>query len=370
MKTPIFVTALVVAMEALSACETQEPRSDVEKAAEERREAPEARGLAAAAVVVTPATKALFAALPERYENVANPLTDEKISLGRMLFFDARLSKNHDVSCNSCHGLDTYGVDKKPFSPGHKGALGGRNSPTVYNAGGHVAQFWDGRAKDLEEQALGPVMNPVEMAMPDEASVVAVLESIPEYVAQFKVAFPDDRGPVTFENMGRAIAAFERTLVTPSRFDSFLKGDDAALTVDEKQGLNAFVETGCVACHNGAHLGGAMYQKVGSVTPWPNEKDLGRFDVTKNDVDRLVFRVPALRNVAETAPYFHDGSTASLDEAVRLMAKHQLGRDLSDAQTRSIETFLKALTGELPRDRITPPTLPPSTDRTPKPSAS
>jgi cytochrome c peroxidase len=364
-KTLIPFASLMLAAAHLAACDAREKGADAQKA-----DQGQARADVDAAALVKPATRALFAALPERYENPANPLTDEKVALGKLLFFDTRLSKNHDVSCNSCHGLDTYGVDKRPFSPGHKGALGGRNSPTVYNAGAHVAQFWDGRAKDLEEQAKGPVMNPVEMAMPDEASVVAVLASIPEYTDRFARAFPDADKPLTFDNMGRAIAAFERTLVTPSRFDAFLKGDEAALRDDEKRGLNTFVETGCVACHSGAHLGGTMYQKVGSVKAWPNEKDLGRFDVTKNDVDKHVFRVAALRNVTETAPYFHDGSAATLDEAVRLMARHQLGRELDDAQTKAIVTFLGALTGELPREKITPPALPPSTAQTPKPNAS
>lgn len=323
-----------------------------------------------AKVTVPVATKQLFAPLPEVYASDENPLTDEKVALGRMLYYDARLSKNHDVSCNSCHDLASYGVDGKARSPGHKGQLGGRNSPTVYNAGGHVAQFWDGRAKDLEEQAKGPVMNPVEMAMPDEKRVVETLTSIPGYVEAFQKVFPGDKEPVSFDNMARAIGAFERKLTTPSRFDKFLAGDDSALTDDEKRGLNTFVATGCVACHTGAGLGGGGYFKLGQVKPWPDASDVGRFEVTKNEADKLTFRTPTLRNVEKTGPYFHDGSVATLGEAVQKMAFHQLGKELPAEDTKSIVTFLRALTGELPKAYIAKPELPASTDKTPAPDPS
>lgn len=355
---PLFAAPLLVA----TAC--SKPDKPAEPAASPT---PTAK---AEAVTVPPTTKGLFAPLPEVYASEENPITDEKIALGRMLYYDTRLSKNHDVSCNSCHDLANYGVDGKARSPGHKGQLGGRNSPTVYNAGGHVAQFWDGRAKDLEEQAKGPVMNPVEMAMPSEARVVETLRSIPGYVEAFQKAFPDEKDPVSFDNMARAIGAFERKLVTPSRFDKFLAGDESALTDEEKEGLNTFVATGCVACHTGAGLGGQGYFKLGQAKPWPNESDLGRFDVTKSDGDKLVFRTPTLRNVEKTAPYFHDGSVATLEEAVKKMAFHQLGKDLSDEDTKSIVTFLGSLTGELPKHYIAKPELPPSSDKTPKPDPS
>ncbi|MEW6429874.1 MAG: cytochrome-c peroxidase [Myxococcota bacterium] len=316
-----------------------------------------------------PADKlAAFAPLPADMASAENPSTDEKVALGRMLYFDKRLSKNHDVACNSCHVLDKYGVDNQPTSTGHKGQKGGRNSPTVYNAALHLAQFWDGRAATVEDQAKGPVLNPVEMAMPDAKAVEKVLSSMPEYVDAFKKAFPGDKKPVSFDNMAKAIAAFERKLVTPSKWDTFLGGDKAALTDAEKEGFLKFVETGCTACHNGATVGGQAYMKLGLVTPWPGDKDLGRFDVTKNEADKFVFKVPSLRNIEKTAPYFHDGSVATLPEAVKLMAKHQLGKDLSDADTSSIVAFLGTLTGELPADLIAEPTLPKSTAKTPKPN--
>jgi cytochrome c peroxidase len=257
-----------------------------------------------------------------------------------------------------------------PTSPGHKKQLGGRNSPTVYNAGGHIAQFWDGRAADLETQAKGPVLNPGEMAMPEAPAVEKVLESMPEYVAMFKKAFPNEAKPVTFNNMALAIGAFERGLVTPGRFDAFLKGDASALTEPEKQGLKTFVESGCTACHAGAGVGGHLYQKLGLVVPWPNQKDLGRFEVTKNEADKMFFRVPSLRNVAKTGPYFHDGKVATLEEAVSLMGKHQLGKTLEAGQVKQIVTFLNALTGELPTAYIKEPKLPKSSPSTPKPNPS
>ncbi len=317
------------------------------------------------AEVMNKALLSAFAPLPTYYDNAANARTDAKVDLGRMLFYDARLSKNHDVSCNSCHDLQKFGVDGEQFSVGHKKQKGGRNSPTVYNAGAHVAQFWDGRAATLEDQAKGPVENPVEMAN-SAARVVATLKSIPEYVALFQKAFPESKEAVTFDNMAKAIGAFERGLVTPSRFDKFLGGDMQALTVDEQQGLKTFVEVGCTACHSGSALGGSMYQKLGLVQPYPDATDLGRFAVTKAEADKMMFRVPSLRNVAQTAPYFHNGKHTTLNEAVDLMAKHQLGRTLTAAQTKSIVAFLNSLTGEIPAAYVKKPVLPPNGKKTPK----
>ncbi|MCC6524000.1 MAG: c-type cytochrome [Polyangiaceae bacterium] len=322
---------------------------------------------AAAAPTIDRAALGAYKPLPAVYESPTNALTDDKIALGRMLYFDTRLSKNQDLSCNSCHGLDSFGVDGARFSKGHKGQLGGRNSPSVYNAAGHVAQFWDGRAPDVEEQAKGPVTNPVEMAMPDAASVERVLRSIPGYVELFKKVWPGDAEPVTFQHMAEAIGAFERKLTTPSRWDKYLAGDDQALTPDELRGLAKFSEVGCTACHGGAGLGGHMFQKVGAAKPYPNDKDLGRYDVTKADADRLVFRVASLRNVDKTAPYFHDGAVADLPAAVKLMADIQLGRTLSDGDAQAIVAFLGALTGEVPRDYVKKPELPPSGKDTPAP---
>lgn len=317
--------------------------------------------------VEVPAEKlAAFAALPADMASADNPSTDEKVALGRMLYFEKRLSKNQEISCNSCHGLDTFGVDNQPTSTGHKGQKGDRNSPTVYNAALHVAQFWDGRAANVEEQAKGPVLNPVEMATADAKAVEKVLSSMPEYVEAFKKAFPGDKKPVTFDNMAKAIAAFERKLVTPGRWDKFLAGDQAALTDAEKEGFLKFVDVGCTACHAGPALGGAVYMKAGLVAPWPSDKDVGRFAVTKNEADKFVFKVPSLRNVEKTGPYFHDGSVASLSDAVKMMGKHQLGKELSEADVTSIVAFLGALTGELPKDLIAAPELPKSTAKTPK----
>ena len=319
------------------------------------------------AVQVDSARLGIFKALPPVMDSAANPISDAKVALGRMLYFDARLSRGQDVSCNSCHVLSHYGVDNQPVSDGYKGQKGTRNSPTVYNAAGHFVQFWDGRATNVEEQAKGPILNPVEMAMPDEKRVRAVIDSMPEYVEAFQKAFPGEKHPVTFDNLAKAIGAFERNLVTVSRWDKFLGGDQAALSDAEKAGLNKFLDVGCQPCHNGVYVGGSMFQKLGLAKPWDNVKDPGRFSVTKQETDRMVFKVPTLRNIEKTAPYYHDGSISTLDEAVRQMADHQLARTLSKEETDSIVAFLKALTGELPAEYIKEPALPKSTDKTPQP---
>lgn len=323
-------------------------------------------------VTVDTAQLNAFGALVDKMEGPGNTVTPEKVELGKMLYFDARLSKNHDVSCNSCHDLEKYGVDGKKVSEGHKKQTGTRNSPTVYNAAGHFAQFWDGRAATVEEQATKPITNPVEMAMPDEKRVVATLKSIPQYEAAFKKAFPEDKAaPISLANVGKAIGAFERTLVTPSRWDKFIGGDQAALTDEEKAGFNKFIEVGCQTCHQGRYVGGTMYQKLGLAKPWPGEvKDQGRFEVTKQDVDKLMFKVPSLRNVEKTGPYMHDGSIDSLEEITKMMAKYQLGKDISDADVKVLVAFMKSMTGELPKDAIKKPELPPSTPKTPKPDPS
>ena len=318
-------------------------------------------------VEVDSARLAMFKVLPPVMDSAANPITEEKVALGRMLYYDPRLSKGQDVSCNSCHELNQYGVDNQTVSDGHKGQKGTRNAPTVYNAAGHFVQFWDGRAASVEEQAKGPILNPVEMAMPDEKRALAVVNSMPEYVEAFKKAFPGEKHPVTFDNLAKAIGAFERKLVTVSRWDKFLGGDQTALSDAEKAGLNKFLDVGCSACHNGIYVGGSMFQKLGLAKPWDNAKDPGRFAVTRQEADRMVFKVPTLRNIEKTAPYYHDGSIATLDEAVRQMADHQLAQTLSKEEIGSIVTFLKALTGELPTEYIKEPTLPKSTGQTPPP---
>jgi len=305
--------------------------------------------------------------LPENMYPAEEQPAQAKIDLGKQLYYEKRLSKNADISCNSCHLLDNYGVDNKTTSPGHKAQLGVRNSPSVYNAAAHIAQFWDGRAQNVEEQALGPILNPIEMAMPSEETVLAVLNSMPEYVAAFDRAFPNEDKPVKYANIGAAIGAFEEGLVTPAPFDRYLAGDTSALTSQQKEGLKIFSESGCTACHNGTYIGGSMYQKAGLVSAWPTQKDQGRFEVTGQESDRMVFKVPSLRNVAMTAPYFHDGAVNNLEQAIQWMGKYQLGRDLSDTQVQAIVAFLDSLTGDLPAAAIEEPILPPSSDRTPKP---
>ncbi len=290
-----------------------------------------------------------FEPLPKTMDREGAPSTPQQIALGKKLFFDSRLSKDGTVSCNSCHGLDTFGVDGLPVSEGIGKQKGPRNAPTVLNAAGHFVQFWDGRAADVEEQAKGPILNPIEMGMESVEDVLAVLTSDSDYPKLFAAAFPNDESPLSWDNLAKAIGAFERQLVTPSRWDKFLQGDKDALTPLEKKGFQAFTDNACFGCHSGPYLGGQMYMKLGLVKPWPNQEDLGRFEITKEEGHKMVFKVPGLRNVTETGPYFHDGSEESLEEAVRLMALHQSGRELSPEDAKAIVAFLGSLTGELPK---------------------
>ena len=310
----------------------------------------------------------LFAPLPAVMNSPDNVATDAKVKLGRILYYDPRLSASQKISCNTCHPLDAYGAESTRVSTGHKNQQGNRNAPTVYNAAGHFVQFWDGRAPTVEEQAKGPITNPVEMAMPSNAAAVQVIKSMPEYGALFQTAFPNDKDPVTYNNMALAIGAFERGLVTPSRWDAFLQGDQSALTAPEKAGFNTFAATGCQWCHNGPYVGGSAYQKLGTVKPWPSQTDQGRYQVTKEDIDKMVFKVPSLRNIKKTGPYFHDGSVPTLEQAIRNMAVHQRGVELTDAQIKSIESWMDSLTGEVPMSYIKLPELPKSTSQTPPPS--
>lgn len=305
-----------------------------------------------------------FQPLPETAVEESHSLTSEKIALGKVLFYDARLSKNNTQSCNTCHNLSKYGVENEATSKGDLGKNGNRNSPTVYNAALHFAQFWDGRAKDVEEQAGMPVLNPVEMNMPSEGYVVERLKKIEGYRKLFAAAFPDDKEPLTYANLRSAIGAFERTLITPGNFNKFIAGDPAALTEAEQKGLKEFINTGCTTCHNGALLGGGMFQKFPlygdeymSLTGSRHE-DLGKMETTKIESDKFIFKVPSLINITETAPYFHDGSVAELDRAIRIMAKTQLNKDLSDEQVSSIKTFLGSLKGTLPASAIIAPVMP------------
>jgi cytochrome c peroxidase len=308
----------------------------------------------------------MFQPLPEVAASPENPVTEAKVNLGRMLYYENRISKGQKISCNSCHKLDQFGQDNLPFSPGHDGSLGGRSSPSTFNAAIHVAQFWDGRAPTVEEQAKGPVLNAIEMGMPSADFVVRVLRSMPGYVEAFKAAFPGEEDPVNYENFGKAVGAFERKLLTPSRWDQFLKGKKDALTAAEKKGFETFATAGCVTCHNGPGVGGHMYQKLGLVKPWPGLKDEGRLEATKQESDKHFFKVPSLRNTTETAPYLHDGSVKGLEDMVKLMAEHQVGKTLSDEEVASIITFLKALKGEVPLEYVAKPELPEATPDTPK----
>ena len=294
----------------------------------------------------------IFAPLPEVVESADYGLTQAKIDLGRMLYYDTLLSADRDISCNSCHDLMNYGVDSQPVSDGHQKQLGDRNAPSVYNAAGHFVQFWDGRAPHVEEQAKGPVMNPVEMAIASEEDLVARLSSVPAYQTAFQIAFLDDPNPISLDNVGVAIGAFERKLLTPGRWDRFLRGDRSALTPAEKAGFTKFMEIGCQGCHNGPYLGGDLYQKMGAMKPWTDTTDLGRYRVTKRDSDKMLFKVPSLRNVAETAPYYHNGSVATLEEAVRQMSEYQLGRVLAPDETRSVTVWLDSLTGDIPVEYV------------------
>jgi cytochrome c peroxidase len=308
-----------------------------------------------------------FAPLPAVVEPTAYTLTDELVDLGRMLYYEDRISINQEISCNSCHLLDKYGVDGRQFSLGHEGVPVGRNSPTVYNAALHIAQFWDGRAADVEEQAKGPILASGEMGMPNPDYVEFVLQTIPGYVALFESVFPGDDAPVNYDNIATAIGAFERGLTTPDRFDQFLAGDDDALSNQEKSGLNLFLQTGCASCHSGPALGGQMYSKMGQVKEYPGLTDVGRFEVTGLESDRYSFKVPSLRNIAKTGPYLHDGSVSSLPDTVAIMAEYQLGQTLTDAEIADIVAFLGALTGDLPMDYIAVPEFPESGPDTPGP---
>ena len=297
------------------------------------------------------AAQARFKPLPTAPPSLpGNPATPAKVELGTMLYFDPRLSASHAISCSSCHNLGLGGADAQETSIGHGWQRGDRNAPTVLNAVFNTAQFWDGRAKDLEQQAGGPMMEPVEMASAPE-HVVEQLTGIPGYVAAFKAAFPGDAQPVSLANVEKAIAVFEASLITPNApFDRYLNGDASALSDTQKEGLKLFMDRGCAACHNGINVGGGMYMPFGVVeNPGadllpPNDK--GRFAVTKSVSDEYVFKVPSLRNIALTAPYFHDGSAQTLAQAVGIMGQYQLGVTIPPRDVASIVAFLNTLTGE------------------------
>ena len=287
-----------------------------------------------------------------------------QVELGKKLYFDPRLSKSGFISCNSCHNLSMGGTDNLKTSIGHNWQQGPINAPTVLNSSMNVAQFWDGRAADLKAQAGGPIANPGEMAF-THTLAIDVLESIPEYVIEFKQVFGKDK--IDIDQVTEAIAEFEKTLVTPnSRFDKWLLGDKDALTAKELAGYTLFKQAGCIACHNGPAVGGNSFQKMGVVKPYKAKSPAeGLSAVTGKDADRFKFKVPTLRNVEMTYPYFHDGEAETLTEAVDVMGRLQLGKKFTNEENAQIVAFLKTLTGDQPAFAL--PILPPSTDKTPQP---
>lgn len=295
----------------------------------------------------------VYAALPTKADNPENPSNPAKVKLGHILYYDTRLSKDGNNSCNSCHNLATFGVDNLPTSPGDLGQNGDRNSPTVLNAALHFTQFWDGREPDVEAQAGGPVLNPVEMNMPSKQAMEERLRNDEAYRSLFAEAFPESSTPISYENMQKAIGAFERELLTPSRFDKYLLGDKDALTLKEKRGLLSFTLVGCATCHNGPLLGGNQFQRFGVHKPYweatGSEKiDKGLAALTGDELDEYMFKVPSLRNITETHPYFHDGSVAELEEAVKIMAEIQLDYTLNKEELEHIMAFMESLKGDIP----------------------
>lgn len=278
--------------------------------------------------------------------------TDATVELGHLLFFDPRLSRDGTVACASCHDLSAGGADHTARSAGIGGQLGARNAPTVVNTAASFAWFWDGRATSLEAQARGPLTSETEMGI-DEASLTRQLQALPEYVRRFEaLGLSPDLNSVTI-----ALAAFERALRAPSRVDQFLSGDTSALNELEQRGLAKFRST-CAGCHGGALVGGTKFEQLGQAEAWPDEHDLGRFEVTHQPADRLVFKVPSLRNVGRTAPYFHDGSIATLEDAVAAMGRYQLGQRLADGDVAMLVAFLRALDGDPPAELMRVPALP------------
>jgi cytochrome c peroxidase len=307
--------------------------------------------------------KQIFSPLPQAMLSEKNPITPEKVKLGKILFYETRISVDGTVSCARCHPISLYAADGLKKSIGNNCKVNPRNAPTVLNAAGQVSAHWIGNRTDVEDQARQSVTGPPSFGMPSNEAVEKKLKEIKGYMELFKKAFPAEADTITVDNLAKAVGSFERTLVTPSRFDSFLKGEIAALNGPEKRGLKTYMETGCIMCHSGPYAGGQAYQKSGIFEPyWKYTKsepiDDGRFVVTKNEADKYVFKVPIHRNVAKTAPYFHDGSVGKLEDAVWIMGKIQLGKDLNQSQVGEIATFLKSLTGGIPEDVLKVPILP------------
>jgi cytochrome c peroxidase len=308
--------------------------------------------------------QALFQPLPKDMATPEYPVTKERVTLGRSLFFDTRFSIDGNLGCVSCHQPALYGTDGRPRSIGVKGRPHPRHAPTVLNAPLQFVIHWRGDRVDAEDQVVQSLLSPITSGQPDEKALLARVNGIAGYTPLFKEAFPNDSEPVSRKNMALAIGAFERTLVTPSRFDEYLTGNVEALSTQERAGLAKFIDVGCIACHNGPGVGGGMYQKFGVLEDYwkvtrSDPVDKGRVEVTNNDADLYMFKVPSLRNVAMTPPYFHDGSVATLPEAVKVMGRVQLGAQLEDKDVADIVSFLASLTGPLPQDFATAPVLPP-----------
>jgi cytochrome c peroxidase len=309
--------------------------------------------------------QSIFKPLPAGMATAENPITPEKVELGRMLFFDPRISADGTVSCARCHPPSLYGTDglAKPIGAEHR--VNPRNAPTVLNAALQISAHWRGDRRSVEDQATKALIGPPSFGNPSYDAAVARLRAIPEYRRRFAKAFPNEADPITPDHWGQAIGAYERTLVTPSQFDAYLAGKEVALTAQAKVGLQEFIQVGCVSCHNGVGVGGGMYQKFGVVEEYwkatgSTTIDKGRVEVTQDPADTYVFKVPSLRNVAMTPPYFHDGSVATLPEAVRIMGRVQLGRTLTGEQIGQIVAFLESLTGDLPDGFARAPVLPPA----------
>ncbi len=307
----------------------------------------------------------VFRPLPPNAATAEFPITPERVALGRKLFFDPRVSVDGTVSCARCHQPALYGTDGLALPRGAHDKANPRNSPTILNAAIQFAAHWRGDRKNVEDQAMQALIGPPSFGNTDYASAMAKLKAIPGYSEMFAKAFPDEQDPVNQQNWGKAIGSYERTLMTPSRFDDYLQGHQDALSPVEQRGLRKFMEIGCSACHSGPGVGGGMYQKFGVSEEYWKETgsksiDKGRFDVTHDPNDMYVFKVPSLRNVAMSPPYFHDGSVNSLPQAVRIMATVQLGKTLNDEDVNALVAFLQSLTGKLPDEFVDAPVLPAS----------
>ncbi len=308
-------------------------------------------------------TNQIFGPLPHTMPSDQNPITPAKVKLGKMLFYELRISIDGTVSCAKCHPVSLYAADGLKKAKGNNCKENPRNAPTIFNAAAQISEHWIGNRTSVEDQAKQSVTGPPAFGMPSHESVEKILKGMKGYVALFQDAFPGEKDPVTIDNFAKAIGAFERTLVTPAPFDDFMKGNAGAMTEQQKKGLKTFLDTGCMTCHFSPYVGGQMYQKFGVFEPYmkytKSEKiDEGRFAVTKKEADKYLFKVPVLRNIAMTPPYFHDGSVGKLDQAVWIMAKIQLGKDLSHQQAGDIAAFLASLTGRIPDDALTVPIVP------------